>query len=852
MRRCSCGRASADDQHWCAACGAYLAFDEPSESDAARPPEEGAAEQPAPTATATALADAPARADVVLLLRRTDSHVYLNPDEPPLEVQVAAGGRALVRALLRNQGVQVDGYDVQIEGADPAWFTVTPARLGLIPFGTREGYEDEVEVALHPPRAPQAEARVWSLLLVVRSRRSARVVASAPLLMRIEPYHRLEAGVHPQIVTGRRRARYTSTLRNGGNSAVVIVLSAADPEDACRFDFVASRLALAPGDRVASPFVGRPRRQIWLGRPREHRFEVAGQVQEEPEVMASVPATLRQRPWLPWWLAIVVPLLALAIVALILLLGDDDAASPQVTVPSVRGIPTRLEVRQELARSQLKLADEVGRDDKPGYRVWTVIGQSPPAGEKVAPGSEVSIVVQGPPLVKVPPLHSKTAPDAEQLLVGARLKLGKVEPGPDPELRVVSQIPKAGTKRRPGTAVDIVLAKPKPKAGGKGKGGKDGKAGTDGAKGGGAAAAAAAKAKAKAKAKVKVPKFEDAALPDYGEALAKAGLVAATQRQISARARGAVLATTPKPGTEVDRGAKVRVVVSAGFPRLAYDDGANVLLAGGASGAPRVRLASGPPSMTEPTWTADRRRIAYSAGRALFVTPARAGSSARQITPIGSRETYAHPAFAPTSQRDVLAFVHKDDDADELCLTAVGRTGARRPNCMGLPGWTLDVITWAPGGGMLLIGASRRSAPSQFGLLVLTTDRPYTIQSDDWGRSTDTPAQADVPGVRVGRISPDRKRLAVIRARGDGTFRLALTAADDLKLEQAKILRVAACDVAWRPDGRELAVVQAGPTCPAGAPGTIVRLSPSRPSSVVTVGLKGLHPAWEPISLGPS
>jgi hypothetical protein len=256
--------------------------------------------------------------------------------------------------------------------------------------------------------------------------------------------------------------------------------------------------------------------------------------------------------------------------------------------------------------------------------------------------------------------------------------------------------------------------------------------------------------------------------------------------------------------------------------------------------------------MTEPTWTADRRRVAYGAGRALFIKPATAGSTARQITPVGSRETYVHPAFAPTTQRDVLAFVHKTADADELCFTAVGRARSRPPACVALAGWTLDVISWAPGGGMLLISASRRGTPSQFGLLLLTTDSPYSIDPRDWARSSETPAQTDVPGARVARISPDGKRLAVIRGRPDGTFRLALTTSDDVKLEQAETLRIAGCDIAWRPDSRELAVVQSGATCPTGAPGTIVRLAPSRPSSVVTLAPKGLHPVWEPISLAPS
>lgn len=836
MRRCSCGRANPDDHDWCA-CGAYLAFNEPAAANGGEDHTPVSAVQAAAESElATAVMEGPPRASAVLLVRGIDSHLYLNPDEPPLSVRVQAGGRVVVRALIRNQGVKVDAYEVRIEGADAAWWTVSPSRVDLIPFGTREGYEDELEIVLHPPRTPAAAARVWSLLLVVRSRDTLHDVASARLLMQIEPFHRLDTAIRPQLATGRRRARYVSSLRNGGNVPVTVALSAADPEDACGYDFATGAVALEPGAAVDHVLVVRPRRQIWLGRPRDHRFELFGQVQQEPEVVASVPATLRQRPWLPWWMAIVVPLLALGIVALLLLLADDEGKAATVKVPDLRGVPRRLLMQQKLEERGLKLAPEVARGRKPGVPVWTAIGQSPRPGKEVAVGTEVSVVVQGPPRVTVPALRGKTAPDAEQLLVNMGLKLGKVEPGPDPALRVVSQIPKAGTRRRAGTPVDLVLAKPKSE-----KQGKDDEQGSGGGSGGGGGGGAGGKAK------VEVPAFDDATLAAYTKILAKAGLGRVAARRFSVRPRGEVLAATPKPGTKVERGAKVRVAVSAGFPRLAYDDGTSVVVARGASGAKPVRLAPGPPAMSEPTWTADRRRIAYSAGRAIFIR--KVGKSApRQITPVGSSKTYAHPAFAPTPQRDVLAFVHKGAEVDELCLAAVRGLRARGLDCAAVPGWALDSIAWAPSGATLLVSATPRGAAGAPGLLLLTTDAPFSVDAESWKRRSAS-AEADVPGVRVARLSPDGRRLAVIRGRADGTFRLVLAAGDDLKLKKARILRTAACDVAWRPDGRELALVQAGPTCPAGAPGTIVRMAPERPSRVVTVALIGLHPTWEPLTL---
>ena len=55
------------------------------------------------------------------------------------------------------------------------------------------------------------------------------------------------------------------------------------------------------------------------------------------------------------------------------------------------------------------------------------------------------------------------------------------------------------------------------------------------------------------------------------------------------------------------------------------------------------------------------------------------------------------------------------------------------------------------------------------------------------------------------------------------------------------------CEVAWRPDGRELAVVQSDDEC--GRPvGQIVRVDPKRPRETVTVSSGGRHPGYQPLT----
>ena len=80
------------------------------------------------------------------------------------------GSRVRVLAMVRNQSGIVDNYQLSVEGMPDDWWSIHPEMVYLTPFGSSGAYEQEVEVHLHPPRAPEAEARIWPLTIVVHSR----------------------------------------------------------------------------------------------------------------------------------------------------------------------------------------------------------------------------------------------------------------------------------------------------------------------------------------------------------------------------------------------------------------------------------------------------------------------------------------------------------------------------------------------------------------------------------------------------------------------------------------------------------------------------------------------------------
>ncbi|HEU0318698.1 MAG TPA: hypothetical protein VFR49_15285, partial [Solirubrobacteraceae bacterium] len=149
---------------------------------------------------------------------------------------VAAGGRVVVFALIRNQSGIVDNYDLTVDGLPDGWWTVNPPTVYLVPLGRGEGYEQEVEVALHPPRSPEAEARVWTIHLIATSRSSGQQVAAAGASLTIEPYHELDAAVGPTLADGRLGARYQAVVVNLANAPAEVAVSLVDDEQNLGFE----------------------------------------------------------------------------------------------------------------------------------------------------------------------------------------------------------------------------------------------------------------------------------------------------------------------------------------------------------------------------------------------------------------------------------------------------------------------------------------------------------------------------------------------------------------------------------------------------------------------------------------
>jgi beta-lactam-binding protein with PASTA domain len=546
-------------------------------------------------------------------------------------------------------------------------------------------------------------------------------------------------------------------------------------------------------------------------------------------------AVFRQKPWLPWWLAIVVPLLALLALLLFLFLPKN------VEVPDVVGKKSAFEAEKAITEAGLRLApatkEKVDGKVPPG----TVLSQTPPAGETAEKDSEVSILVAvGNGKVTVPDLTGKTPGDAEKALRDAGLSLGQATPQPvDPKAQIKSQIPAAKEIVKEGAPVDIFTVVP-----GAGKDGKQGteddKAGADapppGGGGGGGGEGGP----------VKVPAIDGADQDAYAQKVGEAQLLPEVKKVFDKSDPDTLFRVVPEPGTEVEPGSSVTLFVSAGFPQLAYDNDKDILLVNAADAKKLDPIAKGPQDEHDPTWRPDGTAVAYTSDGQVFLSNReQPDDSPQPLTKEG--EKFSDLAWAPTTQADVLAMAKQVDGKSGLCLGAIDADGMET-RCKDEPDFNIErKINWAPDGKSILAFGFKDG--STFGMVQWKTKTPFSSDPDEYSKGEIvTPTSEPGEGVLDAAISPDGKRMAVVSLGANGRAELSLTKRGDFSLADAEPLGVRACKVIWRPDGQEMVIVQAD-DCIGSATGDLLRLAIDNPTKQLQLKLGGDNPVFQPLSL---
>ena len=775
-------------------------------------------------------------------------------DGGQVSVSVQPGARVTLLGLIRNQSDVVDNFDLSVRGVPEDWWTIAPATAYLVPYGSGGTYEQEVQIHLHPPRTPQAQARPWSFEVVAVSRAYGGEVAAAAASVTIEPYTELGTELRPERASGRLKARYVLTVYNKANARTEVDLAAEDTDGACGFRFAEPRIALEPGNGMECPFTVFPPKQKWIGRAVDRQFQLtATPVGTEAPVPPRM-ATFRQRPWLPWWMSIVGPLLVAAVVVVIMLLPK------QTVVPNLKGQPSAFAAQKLLNKIGLKLGKTTPTVD-PKQKAGSVIDQSPAAGAKAKKGTVVDVVVvTGSGKATVPAIVGLPLGLAQQKLIAAGLALGAVQPQPpNPNGKISSQLPLAGTPVAEGFAVNVFQAAPV--AAGSSKKGKAAAAAAAAAAAGGGAAAAANAAAGNASAKslaataaqagtgsVPIPKLPTDPT-QAAQALSNAGLVPQPVKQLSTAPVGQVAGTVPAEGSKVPKGAHVALIISNGAPHLAFDNGTQVNVIDPATRKASGQIPAGVGAQVEPSWSPDGQHLVYAQnGQLVLVEPGASGSAPAVITHPPQGTTDHNPAFAPTTKAIVVAYIQRvGNAAHQLCFVSVTKF-SQSNTCVTVAGFDLGgQVSWSPDGSTILVLGTRNNG-ANFGLLSFSSSVPFSGQASNWGQPTlETNASVAGQGIFAGAISPDGKKMALVAGSNNSGFNLFIVKPNDFNPTQQDELPVTACQISWRSDSQELAVMQPNGPCTPAATGKLMGVDLSNPENLTTLAPLGAHPAWQPV-----
>ncbi|MTD44531.1 PASTA domain-containing protein [Conexibacter sp. W3-3-2] len=655
---------------------------------------------------------------------------------------------------------------------------------------------------------------------------------------------------HPARLALRRRARVALTVSNHGAEPRTVWLLLTDPDGLVVGRAVPDALRIAPGGRADATATVRARRPR-LGAARTATVTVAavpgpddGPAPDPSPLQLADPAAVgrlrvgdggrlldggrslhvaaqlpvRVRPLVPRLLAAVALVGVAAPVGLSLARSDDRA-----TVPSLVGLLDAAGAERALERAGLALDPAVERRPDASVPPGVVLAQDPADGTALDRGGRVRVTVAvGERLLRVPSVIGLRSKAAEERLRDAGLTLGPARPRPQDGGEIVaSQLPSARQRAAVGTPVAVFLR--------------------PALRGGTARATASATPTSEEGI---VPSPRDQTPTSYAAEAAQRGLVPKVIRVVRTGRPGRLVGVEPAAGTARPAGATVRLLVTAGVPRLAFDTGSAVRVLDTVAGRTTAEAAPSAGDAVEPAWTPGGRRLVYRIGRRLLLTAA--GLSDRGRVLYDGPLDLVTPAFAPTPAGDVLAVISRRAGDGDLCFARVG-SGRIEPACLRDDTWDLGrQISWRRDGKELLVFGVRRGERSRFGLLRFRTSRAFSVDPAAWTGRIATDVSSARRGVIAGAYSPSGKRVALVTNVGLPRFQLVVTPARRLRDVTTEALPVRACEVAWRPDGREVAVVQSDSACQEPL-GTVARVDVARPRRVVVAATGGRHPAYQPL-----
>ena len=224
----------------------------------------------------------------------TPIDIEWTPTAPPVQVT----------AQVQNTGVTVDKYDVEIDGIEASWYTVTMQGTALFPGDTAT-----IPIKIHPPLGADTPAGHYVFEVRARSQANTNLVASTMGVVYIIPKADFDMTmVEPRRVTG-KSGQYTLNLSNGGNVGIRIDLTASDMDDALlfRFQMPEPKVVVQQHSTSKVQVVVKPKKPKLVGPDQVYQFDLKATVlgadkDEDPTNDAKTASgTLIFTPYLKNW-----------------------------------------------------------------------------------------------------------------------------------------------------------------------------------------------------------------------------------------------------------------------------------------------------------------------------------------------------------------------------------------------------------------------------------------------------------------------------------------------------------------------------------------------------------------------
>jgi hypothetical protein len=241
------------------------------------------------------------------------------PADAHLQATVMPGTTERVLVLVRNQSSAIYSLQLALDGLPAEWFSIHPRTVDLWPYDSGGTFEQEVEIHLHPPRAPEAEARLWDVSVTAQSVRNHNVAATAAFALQIARYADFTTTLRPGRVRARRRAAFNVVVANNCNGPAYVALQGQDFDGVLRFEFDRPAHEVPVGAAVATRMWVSVAQPIWTGNAEDHPFAVQTFTSEDGSPMMPTSGTFRQVPWLSWSEMAAIGVLALLAILLVLL-----------------------------------------------------------------------------------------------------------------------------------------------------------------------------------------------------------------------------------------------------------------------------------------------------------------------------------------------------------------------------------------------------------------------------------------------------------------------------------------------------------------------------------------------------